>query len=110
MPQNTNKAFEAKKLISASMPINISAADKKKLEAGWDEAAARRNEAVAKEMALPDKHSLVLKYQLQKFGRHWVGYAVDKRGKLIPLLPAPSLFTSACDAVADRMVEDATKA
>lgn len=109
MPQNATKAFEAKKLIDASMPKNISEEDKKKLEAEWAEKARIRNEAIAREVALPVKPTLVLKYQLLKFGRHWNGFATDKRGRLIPLLPAPSLFTSAVDAIGDRMVEDATR-
>jgi hypothetical protein len=110
MAQDSNKAFEAKKLISASMPINISKVDKERLLAEWEAKALERQAIIAKEVALPEKPTLVLKYELHKFGRHWNSYSIDKKGKKHALLPAPSLFTSACDAVADRMVEDATKA
>lgn len=109
MPQNAHKAFEAKKLIDASMPKNIGEEDKKKLEAEWAEKARLRNEAIAREVALPEKPTLILRYELHKFGRHWNSAAIPKKGKPIYLLPAPSLFTSAVDAIGDRMVEDATR-
>lgn len=91
------------------MPQNISAKDQEALLAKWDAAAAERAKIIAQQNRIPDKPSLTLTYKLLKFGHHWVGYTVDKKGKLIPLMPAPSLFTSAVDAIGDRMVEDATK-
>jgi len=107
MPQNpTNKAFEAKRLISASMPPNISEADKKKLEAEWEAAAKKRQEAIDLETRTPTKPNLTLKYEVSRFGHLWQGYSVDKRGKRTPLLAAPSIFTSVQDAVADQMVDD----
>jgi hypothetical protein len=108
MPQPAHKAFEAKKLISASMPSNISAEDKAKLEADWAEKARLRNEAVSRETAIPKEASLILKYELHKFGRHWMAYSRNGR-QLKPLLLGPSLFTSAMDAISDKMAEEASK-
>ena len=108
MPQNpTHRAFEAKKLISASMPNDISDVDRKVLIAKWEAAAKKRQEAIDKETMIPTKANLILRYELQRFGHHWQGYSLDKRGKRVPLLAAPSLFTSAVDAVADQMTDDA---
>lgn len=110
MPQLPAKPDEAKKLIDASMPKNISAEARAKLEAAWTESARIRNAAIAREVAVPAKPSLILKYEIHKFGHHWNSFAVDKKGKRVPLMPAPSLFTSACDAITDQILEDVTKA
>ena len=108
MPQLATRALEQKRVISASLPSNISEVDKKRLEGEWNEKARLRNEAIERETAIPKEASLVLKYEIHKFGRHWMSYA--KHGKhLIPLLLAPSLFTSAQDAISDRMCEDVRK-
>lgn len=107
MPQISTKPQEARKIISASIPKNISAVDREKLEKNWNDAAAKRAEAIQKETRIPTEPTIILKYELRKFGRHWNGYARDKKGKLIPLLPAPSLLSSAKDAILDRMESEA---
>lgn len=99
----------AKKLIDASMPKNISAEDKAKLEAKWLEAARIRAEAIEKETKVPDTHSDVFHYQLRKYGRMW--NAFYKKGvRFVPLLPTPSLKSSAIDAMLDKAEEEMLKA
>ena len=109
MPQNSAKVLEARKPIDAGMPKNISSVDQEKLNEKWNEAARKRVEDVARETKTPDKATLILVYELHRFGRHWNGY-VRKGKKLIPLMATPSLLTSAVDAVADKMTEEALRA
>ena len=108
--QNSVKSPPAKKIISASVPKDISAVDKAALEKKWNDAAKKREENIARETMTPTEPSLTLKYQLKKFGRHWNAYAADAKGKMIPLLNAPSILNSAIDALSDRMSEEALKA
>jgi len=109
MPQISTKPHDAKKLIDASMPKNISAEDKLALEAKWNEAADKRNEAIARETKIPTEPSMTLRYQLRKFGHWWNAYASAPNGKYYPLLNAPSLLSSAMDAITDKMSEEALK-
>ena len=108
MPQIQTKPQPAKKLIDAGMPKNISAADQASLEAGWNDKARIRNEAIEKETKIPTEASVILKYELHKFGKWWVGYVREGK-KLIPLLHAPSLPESAVNVVMDRMSDDMVK-
>jgi hypothetical protein len=107
MPQISTRPQDARKVIDAGLPKNISEADRKKLEAGWNQQAADRAAAIAAETRTPTEPSLVLVYELRKFGRHWNAY-VRKNRKLIPLLPAPSLKSSAIDALIYRMEDEAS--
>lgn len=91
------------------MPQNISAKDKEELIAKWNAAAAVRAAMIAQQTKIPDKPSVILKYELHKHGHHWLGYSIDKKGKKVSLMPAPSLFSSAVDAIGDKMVEEATR-
>jgi hypothetical protein len=109
VPQLATRPKEAKKLISASMPPNISAEDKKKLEDDWNEKARLRAEAVARETSISTEPSKILKYELHKFGRHWMSYA-RRNGKLVPLLNGPSLFTSAVEAMDEAVADEVTRA
>ncbi len=106
--QISTKPQAARKIIDASLPKNISDIDKKKLEQDWIDQANKRNEAIALETTIPLEPSVILKYELHKFGRHWVGYAREGK-KLVPLMNAPSLLTSAMDAISDRMSEEALR-
>jgi translation initiation factor 2 alpha subunit (eIF-2alpha) len=107
--QINTKPQPAKKIIDATMPANISAEDRKKLESEWAEKARLRNLAVEKETRIPTECSLVLKYQLRKYGKHWIAFAASdsEKGKMLPIQPAPSLLTSAIDALANKMSEEA---
>lgn len=90
------------------MPKNISAADRKTLENKWAEEARLRNEAVAKETAVPAISSKTLRFELRKFGRHWNAYAFDGK-KMVALMATPSLLTSAMEAIDDAMYNQATQ-
>ena len=103
--QIQTKPQPAKKLIDAGMPKNISASDQAALQAGWDDLARHRNEAIEKETKIPSEASVILKYELHKFGKWWVGYARQGK-KLIPLLHAPSLPDSAVNTLMDKMSDD----
>ena len=105
MAGRDTRGLETRKLISAAMPANISAEDRKALEAEWTKKALERNAAIEKETRTPTEASLILKYEIHKFGKHWNSYAKDGK-KLIPLLSAPSLFTSAVDALTDKISEE----
>jgi hypothetical protein len=109
MAGRDTRALETRKLISAAIPVNISAEDKKLLEAEWDKKAKERNEAIERETRIPTEPSLILKYEIHKFGRHWMSYSVYGK-KRVPLLNGPSLFTSAVDALNDKMSEEVSKA
>ena len=112
MPQISTKPAAAKQLMDAGMPKNISAVDKAALIAGWEKQAADRESAIARETKVPEIPGLTLRYELRKFGKHWNGYAPENVGKsrrYAPLLNAPSLLSSAIDALTDRMSEDASK-
>jgi len=102
--QISTKPAIAKKIISASLPTNISAADKLALETEWNEKARIREEAIAKETKVPEEFNLKLKFEIRRFGRFWNSYA-QKKNKMVPLLPCPSLFSSAIDALTDKMEE-----
>ena len=109
MPQISTKPAPAKKLIDAGIPQNISAVDMAALKAGWNEKARLREEAIANETRTPKEATLTLRYQLRKFGHHWNSYAANSSGKMVPLLNAPSLLSSAIDALSDRMTEEAIR-
>lgn len=108
MAQINTKPQPAKTVIDASMPKNISAADKKALEQSWADQAQKRNDAIARETKIPDLSSLTLGYQLRKFGKHWQAYHKVK-DKFVPILPAPSLLTSAMDAMIDAAESEALR-
>jgi hypothetical protein len=106
----------AKKCIDASVPgtegssvKNISEQDKKKIIAEWDRQAANRAAIVARECAAPTKATRTLVFQLQQFGRYWQASVIDGK-KLVPLLGAPSLLSSALDALEDAMLQRANRA
>ena len=109
MPQISTKPQEARKVIDAGMPKNISAEEQAALTKKLDDAARLREESVARETKTPTESSETLKYQLRKFGRHWNAFAANPKGKMIPLMPAPSLLTSAIDAITNRMIDEAHK-
>ena len=90
------------------MPKNISASDKTKLEKKWDDAAEARRIAIEKETMTPLQPSKVLRFELKRFGRHWNSYALDGK-HMAPLLPSPSLLSSAIDALYDEMLEQAQR-
>lgn len=106
MPQINTKPAPAKKLIPATMPLNISAEEKEELEKGWARQAKEREEAIARENRIPDEASLTLTYQLRKYGRHWNAFYKAPNGRFLPLLPAPSLGSSAMDTIEAKMSED----
>jgi hypothetical protein len=108
MPTNI-KSMPAKKLIDASIPTNISAEEKKKLEDSWNEKAREREAAVAHETKIPDVASVTLTYQVKKFGKYWVSYAKNDKGRWAPLMPAPSIPDTAQDLLLDRMADDMIK-
>lgn len=96
----------AKKIISASMPTNISEVDKKALEEKWNEDARKRAEMIEKETQMPIEPSRKIKVELWQYGRHW--QAVYSNGpQKKKLLPAPSIFNSAIDALTDKLTEEA---
>jgi hypothetical protein len=104
--QINTKPQPSKPLIDASMPKNISAFDQKQLEDKWNEQARIRNEAIEKETKIPEIPSVKLTYQLRKFGRWWISYYKDEKGRFVPLLPAPSLGESAMDVLESKMSDD----
>ncbi len=102
--QISTKPQEAKKLVSATMPQNISAEDKAALLAKWEAQAAERNATIAREYATPTESSVTLKFELRKFGRMWQAYIPSKTGKrMVGLLPSPSLLSSALARLGDEM-------
>lgn len=114
MPQIQTKPQPAKPVIDATVPVenptspikNISDKDLKHLHDGWDQKAEVRKEAVARETALPTEPSVVMRFELRKYGRHWNGYLIEGK-KSTPLLVAPSLLVSALDAIDDAIRERA---
>lgn len=116
MTQAPAKPVEAKKIIDATVPgtqgstvKNISDADKQKILDGWDQQAADRAAAVARETAMPTKPTRVLTFQLHQYGRYWQAFVLDGK-KMSPLLGAPSLLSSALDALEDAMLQRANRA
>jgi len=102
--QIQTKPKDAKKLISASMPMNISAEDKEAVEKFWNDQAEIRKQAIEKETATPTEPSKKYKYELWKYGKHWQAIFANGPRK-VKLLPCPSLFSSAVDALIDKMEE-----
>lgn len=109
MPQIATKPMPARKPIDAGIPPNLTPQQRAELDAKWDKAAAERKESVLRETKLPTEPSAILKYQLRRFGKWWMAYTTDKKGKLVPLTAAPSLLETALDAVADAMSREALK-
>jgi hypothetical protein len=110
MPQIANpRSLPPRKNIDAGIPKNISELDRSNLESVWNEAARKREEEIARETKIPEESSLTLKYQLRRFGKWWNAYAPNEKGKMVPLLNAPSLLSSAIDALTDRMGEEASR-
>lgn len=107
--QTQSKPSTVRKIISAGMPQNISAVEKEALEKKWNEAAKKREEDIARETRIPTEASATLSYQLKRFGKHWNAYSKDARGRWVALLNAPSLLTSAMDAITDKMSDEALR-
>lgn len=105
--QISTKPQETKPLIPATMPSNISAADKTALIASWEAKAAARNEIIAKEYETPAEPNLVLKFELRRFGKHWQAYAMDGK-RMRALMPSVSLLSSALTVIGDEMYGQAT--
>lgn len=104
--QISTRPQDARKIISASLPHNISAIEKEALQKKWDEAAKKRAEDISNETRIPTEPSITLNFRLKKYGKHW--NAEYKNGvKFLPLLPAPSLLSSAMDALYDKMADQA---
>lgn len=103
------KAFEVRKIIDASIPRNASKEQLAALDSEWKEKARIRNAAVARQVAIPETPTKFLHYELRKFGRHWNAY-IGYGKKAEPVLPAPSLLSSALDALYDCMCDEAMKA
>jgi hypothetical protein len=98
----------SRKIIDASLPKNISDEEKASLEKKWADAARIREEAIANETRIPDEPKRKLKFELRQFGKHWNAYY--KEGvRFVPLLPAPSLLSSALELLADKMADQALK-
>lgn len=108
--QISTKPQPTKKLIDATVPgenptspvKNISQEEQKRLHAEWDRKAADRAAQVAKETAQPSIPSKILRFELRKYGRHWNAYYIDGK-RSATLMPAPSLLTSALEAVEEAM-------
>lgn len=110
------KPAVAKKLIDATVPgsqgspvQNISESDKQKLIDEWNRQAAERAAMVARENAPPTKPTRILTFQLHQYGRYWQAFVLDGK-KMSPLLGAPSLLSSALDALEDAMLQRANRA
>lgn len=107
--QIETKPKETKKLVPATMPDNISAADKAALLADWEAQAVARNAAIAKEYQTPTEPNLTLRFELKRFGKHWQAYAMSKNGKRMQaLMPSVSLLSSALMTLGDEMYMQAT--
>lgn len=102
--QISTKPQETKPLVPATMPQNISAADRAALIASWEAKAAARNEIIAKEYQTPTEPNLTLRFELKRFGKHWQAYAMSKNGKrMVSLMPSVSLLSSALNAMNEEM-------
>lgn len=106
--QIQTKPQPAKSVISASVPKNISAQERAKLEAGWEQKAKERAEAVERENKAPSEATRVLRFELRQFGRHWNAYVGDGK-KWKALLGSPSLLESAVMLLQDAMHDEAYK-
>lgn len=102
--QISTKVQPAKKVIDASIPKNISLADRLQLEAGWAAKAAERAKAIEMANHTPLDSNRCLKIEMRRFGRHWNAY-VFEGAKRRALLPSPSLFSSAMEQL-DNWLED----
>ena len=106
MPQSSGVPLPVRPIIDAGMPKNISAIDKRKLEAGWDAQAEARRVAVEKETRTPTEPTRELKFKLRQYGKHW-NSCILENNRWVELLPSPSLLSSAVDALYDVMLEQA---
>jgi hypothetical protein len=104
MPQISGKPLPVRPIIDAGMPKNISAVDKAKLEKKWDDAAEARRVAVENETKTPTACTRALRFELWQFGHLWNAYYFQGK-KMVPLLPSPSLLSSAMGAVDDAMAQ-----
>lgn len=94
----------AKKVMDASIPKNISLQDKQQLEAEWAKAAAKRAKSIEMDNQAYLESNRCLKAELRRFGKHWQAYVWDGQ-KRKALLPSPSLFSSAMEQL-DNWLED----
>ena len=116
MPQLTGKPLPVRPIMDATVPgenttspvKNISAQDLARRKAGWDAQAEARRVAVEQETRTPDVASRVLRFELWQFGHLWNAYYYVGK-KMVPLLPSPSLLSSAMGAIDDAMAYHTTR-
>lgn len=94
----------AKKVMDASIPKNMGAAQLAQLQAEWVKAAQGRAQTIAEHNQPTLESTKCLKIEMRKFGRHWNVYVFEGT-KRRALLPSPSLFSSAMEQL-DNWLED----